>query len=125
MHGIKKRYKSCVDKMMQKCTNSMNISSSTRRLPTNDTQHKYVSYCLLANNIQPENVNGNNKLNDDLNDEDEIIVDKKVLIIDEDESIEDKGDYKPEVEEDDYIVDEKLLQDKMTDYFLDKCNVIG
>ena len=69
-------------------------------------------------------MNGNNKLNDDLNDEDEIIVDKEVLIIDEDESIEDNGDYEPEVEEDDYIVDEQLFQDKMTNHFLDKCNVI-
>ena len=69
-------------------------------------------------------MNRNNKINDDLNDEDEIIVDKEVLIIDEDEIIEDNGDYEPEVEKDDYIVDEKLFQDKMPNHFLDKCNVI-
>ena len=102
----------------------MNISLSTHYLPANDNQHEGLSHYLLANNIQPENMNANNKLKDDLNDQNEIIVNKEVSIINVDQNIEDKEYSESKVEAFDYIADGNLLQNKMTDHYLDHYNVI-
>ena len=96
MYSLKKRCKNHVDNMMQIFVNSMNESSETHRIITNNNQLEKGSHYLLANDNQPENVNenceklkevnhsnnnshesnNNNELNDNLNNEDEIIVDK-------------------------------------------------
>ena len=79
-----------------------------------------------SNNDSHES-NNNNELNDDLNDENEIIIDKEDSINDEDESIDDKedSDSESELEEDESIVDENLLQDQITDHYLDYYNDEG
>ena len=124
---------------MQSFFNSMHTSSSAHRLLANDNQHEEVSHSLLANgneicekskvlnqsNNDSHEINNNNVLNDDLNDEDTIIVDKEVSIIDVNKIIVDKEDCESEVEEDDSIADENVLQNKMIDHYLDKYDVIG
>ena len=48
-----------------------------------------------------------------------VCVDKEYSITNKDESIADKEDSGSEVEVDDSIADENVLQDKMTDHYLD------
>ena len=62
-------------------------------------------------NIINNESNNNNEFNDDLNDEDESIVDEE--------------DSESEAEEDDSIVEKNMLQDKMSDHYLDSYNVDG
>ena len=77
MHGVKKRCKQCVDKLMETFINSINTSKEHHNLllQNNNQPNEVIEMCEESEEVNNNNgdINVSIKCNDDLNDEDESV----------------------------------------------------